>query len=149
MPRLLLLAASALVVPLTLLLFAQWPLRDVVQAGSRQANDLAQVIFAVYMAIAVTAASIEGMHLAARHAPDEHDKPVRWRVWAVFVCTAPWAAFLLWTSAPGVWQSARQLERFGETLNPGYFLIRVSLWLLAALVLAYGVASVARDARKR
>jgi len=149
MPRLLLLAASALVLPLTLLLFAQWPLRDVVQAGSRQANDLAQVIFAIYMAIAVTAASIEGMHLAARHAPDEHDKPVRWRVWAVFACTAPWAAFVLWTSAPSVWQSTMQLERFGETLNPGYFLIRVSLALLAALVLAYGVASAVRSMRTR
>jgi hypothetical protein len=149
MPRLLALAASALVLPLTLLLFAQWPLRDVVQAGSRQANDFAQVIFAIYMAIAVTAASIEGMHLAARHAPDEHDKPVRWRVWAVFACTAPWAVFVLWTSAPGVWQSVLQRERFGETLDEGYFLIRVSLWLLAALVLAYGVASVIRSVRAR
>ena len=147
--RLLLLAAGALVIPLSLLLFAQGPLRDVVQAGSRQANDLAQVIFAVYMAIAVTAASIDGMHLAARHAPDEHDEPVRWRAWAVFACTAPWAGVVLWTSSAGVWQSVMQLERFGETLNPGYFLIRVSLWLLAALVLAHGVASVAgrRSAR--
>ena len=149
MPRLLLAAAGALVLPLTLLLFAQWPLRDVVQAGSRQANDFAQVIFAIYMSIAVTAASIEGMHLAARHAPDEHDRPVRWRVWAVFACTAPWAVFVLWTSAPGVWQSVSQLERFGETLNPGYFLIRVSLWLLAAFVLAYGVVSAVRNTRTR
>ena len=144
-----LLAASALVLPLTLLLFAQWPLRDLVQAGSRQANDLAQVIFAVYMAIAVTAASIDGMHLAARHAPDEHERPVRWRVWAVFACTAPWALFVLWSSTSNVWQSVRQLERFGETLDEGYFLIRVSLWLLAALVLAQGVASVIRVSRTR
>jgi hypothetical protein len=149
MPRLLLLASGALVLALSLLLFAQWPLRDVVQAGSRQANDLAQVIFAIYMAIAVTAASIDGMHLAARHAPDEHDKPVRWRVWAVFACTAPWAAIVLWTSTPGVWQSVMQLERFGETLNPGYFLVRVSLWLLAALVFAHGVASVVRSGKAR
>jgi hypothetical protein len=144
-----LLAASALVFPLTLLLFAQWPLRDLVQAGSRQANDLAQVIFAVYMAVAVTAASIDGMHLAARHAPDEHERPTRWRTWAVFACAAPWALFVLWSAAPGVWQSVRQLERFGETLNQGYFLIRVSLWLLAALVLVHGVASVIRVSRAR
>ncbi|HUR89215.1 MAG TPA: C4-dicarboxylate ABC transporter substrate-binding protein [Ramlibacter sp.] len=144
-----LLAASALVLPLTMLLFAQWPLRDVVQAGSRQANDLAQVIFAIYMAVAITAAGIEGLHLAARHAPDEHERPVRWRVWAVFACTAPWALFVLWTSTPNVWQSVRQLERFGETLSPGYFLIRVALWLLAALVLAHGIASVARSTQAR
>jgi hypothetical protein len=147
MQRLLLLIAGALVLPLTLLLFAQWPLRDVVQAGSREANDIAQVIFAFYMAIAVTAASIEGMHLAARHAPDEHDRPVRWRVIAVAACTMPWAVFVLWTSAPGVWQSVLQLERFAETLNPGYFLIRASLWLLAALVLVHGVYSMFRQRR--
>src|SRR4051812_29120688 len=105
MLRFLLAAAGALVLPLSVLLFAQWPLRDLVQGGSRQANDMAQVIFAIYMAVAVTAASIEGMHLAARHAPDEQDRPVRWRAGAVFACTAPWAAFVIWSSAPTAWQS--------------------------------------------
>jgi hypothetical protein len=142
MLRLLILAASALVLPLTALLFVQWPLRDVVLAGSRPANDLAQIVFALYMAIAVTMASHEGTHLTAGHAPDEHAQPKRWRAWAVFACTAPWALFVLWSSAAGVWQSVRQLERFGETLTPGYFLIRVALWLLAALVLVQGIASV-------
>src|SRR5438067_13418478 len=107
MARLLLLAASALVLPLTLLLFAQWPLRDLVQAGSRTANDAAQVIFAVYMAVAVTAASASGMHLAAHHAPDEHARPRGWRSWAVFGCTAPWAVHVPWTSAGSVAQSVR------------------------------------------
>jgi hypothetical protein len=145
MPRLLFLAASTLVLPLTFLLFAQWPLRDVVQAGSRTANDTAQIVFAIYMAIAVTAASASGMHLAAHHTPDEHHaEPRGWRRWALFVCTAPWAAFLLWTSAGSVWQSAMQLERFGDTLTPGYFLVRIAMWLLAALVLLQGVASVTR-----
>jgi hypothetical protein len=145
MVRLFLLAASTLVMPLTFLLFAQWPLRDVVQAGSRTANDAAQVIFAVYMAIAVTVASASGMHLAAHHAPDEHHaEPRGWRTWAVFGCTAPWALYVLWTSAGSVWQSIAQLERFGETLTPGYFLIRIALWLMAALVLVHSVASVMR-----
>jgi hypothetical protein len=145
MPRLLFLAASTLVLPLTFLLFAQWPLRDVVQAGSRTANDAAQIVFAIYMAIAVTAASAGGMHLAAHHRPDEHHtEPRGWRTWALFLCTAPWAVFLLWTSAASVWQSVTQLERFGETLTPGYFLVRVALWLLAALVLVQGAASVLR-----
>jgi hypothetical protein len=139
MLRIALLAAGALVIPLTLLLFAQWPLRDAVQAGSRQANDLAQVIFALYMAVAVTAASIHGSHLAA-HAGAE-PAGGRWRRWALLACTAPWAVFLLWTSAPSVWQSVLQLERFGETLDPGYFLIRVALWLMALLVLLNGLLS--------
>jgi hypothetical protein len=34
-----------------------------------------------------------------------------------------------------VWQSLRHLERFGETLNPGYFVIRLALWLMVALIL--------------
>src|SRR5205085_12072379 len=111
----------------------------VVQAGSRQANDLAQVIFALYMAVAVTAASVHGAHLSAHTHDGSAPRP--WRRRAVFACTAPWAVFVLWTSAPSVWQSLAQLERFGETLSPGYFLIRVALWLLAALVLVHGIAS--------
>jgi len=39
-------AAGVLVLPLALLLFAQWPLRDLVQAHSRQANDAAVAIAA-------------------------------------------------------------------------------------------------------
>jgi TRAP-type C4-dicarboxylate transport system permease small subunit len=136
MSRLLFLAASLLVLPLALLLFAQWPLRELVQAYSTQANDLAQILFALYMAVAVTAASREGMHLSAGHAPDEHVKaPNRWRTWALLACTAPWALFLLWASAPSVWQSVRQFERFGETFNSGYFVVKLALWLLVVLVL--------------
>ena len=136
MMRVLILATSLLVLPLAALLFAQWPLRDLVQAYSSQANDLAQILFALYMAVAVTAATREGTHLAAGHAPDEHTRPPgRWRAWALLACTGPWAVFMLWTAAPSVWQSLRHLERFGETLNPGYFVIKLALWLLVALVL--------------
>jgi TRAP-type C4-dicarboxylate transport system permease small subunit len=142
MTRLLLLAASLLVLPLALLLFAQWPLRDLVQAHSTQANDLAQILFALYMAVAVTAASREGMHLSAGHAPDEHSPPPgRWRAWALLACTAPWALFLLWSSAPSIWQSVGQLERFGETFNPGYFIVKLALWLMTVLILIEAIWS--------
>jgi TRAP-type C4-dicarboxylate transport system permease small subunit len=145
MMRTLLLATSLLVLPLALLLFAQWPLRDLVQAYSRQANDLAQILFALYMAVAVTAASREGTHLAAGHAPDEHSPPPgRWRAWALLACTAPWALFMLWTSAPSVWQSLRQLERFAETFNEGFFIIKIALWILLALIVAQAIADAAR-----
>ncbi|HXE48117.1 MAG TPA: hypothetical protein VN663_07070, partial [Ramlibacter sp.] len=84
MMRILLLVASLLVLPLAALLFAQWPLRDLVQAYSRQANDAAQILFALYMAVAVTAASHDGTHLTAGHPPDEHaGPPRRWRAWAL------------------------------------------------------------------
>ena len=140
MSRLAFLAAATLALPLALLLFAQWPLRDLVQAYSREANDLAQIIFALYMAVAVTWASREGAHIAAGHA-DSHDaEEAPWRRWAVLACVAPWSLFVLWTSAPAVWQSVRQLEHFGESFNPGYFVIKLALWLMLVLVLWHAVA---------
>ncbi|NML45642.1 hypothetical protein HHL11_17965 [Ramlibacter sp. G-1-2-2] len=131
MPQRLLLAAAALVLPLAGLLFAQWPLRDWLQAYSRQANDLGQVLFALYIAVAVTAASEAGAHLAAAR---QRLSP-RAAAIAVLACTGPWALYLLVITAQPVWQSLRTLEKFPETLDPGYFLVRIALWLLAALVL--------------
>ena len=58
-------AAMALALPVSLLLFLQWPLRDLVQAYSREANDIAQLLFALYVAAAISYASRRGVHLAA------------------------------------------------------------------------------------
>jgi TRAP-type C4-dicarboxylate transport system permease small subunit len=60
-------AASGLVLvlPLSLLLFLQWPLRDLVQGYSREANDLAQWLFALYVSLAITCATRSRSHLAA------------------------------------------------------------------------------------
>ena len=52
-------AGRWLVLPVALILFLQWPLRDFVQWGSREANDLGQWIFALYVAACFTSASIE------------------------------------------------------------------------------------------
>ncbi len=139
--------AALLVLPLALLLFAQWPLRELVQAYSREANDLAQVIFALYMAVAVTAASRAGTHLAAGHGAPPGDAARgsrRWRAWALLACTAPWAVFMLWTSAPQVWRSAQSLERFGETFNAGYFIIKAAMWLMVLLILIDAVLALRR-----
>jgi hypothetical protein len=139
MMRILILGAGMLVLPLAALLFAQWPLRDLVQGYSRQANDLAQIVFAVYMAVAVTAASRDGIHLAAGHVLHEREAhPPRWRAWAVLACTAPWAMFMLWSAGPQIWQSLVQFERFGETLSQGFFVIKLSLALMVVLVFADG-----------
>ena len=58
-------AASILVLPLSALLFLQWPLRDLWHAYSREANDLAQILFALYVGVAITAATRARTHLAA------------------------------------------------------------------------------------
>ena len=127
-----------LALPLAFLLFAQWPLRDLVQAYSREANDLGQVLFALYVAAAVTAATRARSHLAVDVVA--HRQSARVRAWitriGALAVAAPWALFVIANSAGPVWQSLQQLERFADTLNPGYFLVRAAALVLAVLVLA-------------
>ena len=131
-------AAMLLALPLAILLFAQWPLRELVQAHSREANDLGQILFALYVSISITAATRDGTHLAvdalARRYP-ARTRMLITRVGAAAVLV-PWSLFILASYAQPVWQSLLQLERFPDTLNPGYFLLRACAFLMAALVLA-------------
>jgi TRAP-type C4-dicarboxylate transport system permease small subunit len=130
------LVVSLLAFPLSFLLFAQWPLRELVQAGSRLANDLGQIIFAIYVSVAITAASRSGSHLASASQEHAGKQPVaRWRIWALFLCLAPWAVFMLWAGWPVVANSLLSLEHFGETMSPGYFLIKLAMLLMVVLVL--------------
>jgi TRAP-type mannitol/chloroaromatic compound transport system permease small subunit len=127
-----------LVLPLSLLLAAQWPLRDWVAAGSRQANDMAQWIFALYVAIALRHATRVRGHmaadaLAARYAPARRRAIARW---GQAICLLPWSLYVLVTAAAPVWQSLSALEAFPDTLNPLYFVVKASVWLLALLVAA-------------
>jgi len=125
--------AAWLVLPLALLLFAQWPLRDVVGAFSRQANDIAQWLFALYVAFALREATRRGAHLAAGLA--DEGMPSRWR--GVLerrgeaVLVLPWAIFVLVAGAAPTWRSVLALEAFPDSFNPLYFLIRLGAWLLA------------------
>ena len=38
----------------------------------------------------------------------------------------------------------RALEAFPDTYNPGYFIIKLALWLLAGLILAQAIIDIAR-----
>lgn len=133
--------ASPLVLAVSLLLFLQWPLRELVQAGSRQANDLAQVLFALYVAVALTAATRERAHLAADVLARRYSPRWRERLWraACLAIVAPAAAFVIVSGAGSTWLSIAELERFPETLDPGYFLVKIAALLLAALVLVQAV----------
>lgn len=139
--------ASVLALPLSLLLFVQWPLREWVHAYSREANDAAQILFALYVSVAITAATRAGAHLAAG------SDRIRWsrriETIASIAVLLPWASFVLYASWSSVVQSIRQLEGFPETYNPGYFLIRVGLVVLTVLVLAQAIVGVfaPRDAK--
>ena len=139
-------ATSLLVFPVSLLLFLQWPLREWVQAYSREANDLAQVLFALYVSVAITAATRARSHLAADAFARRYDDAVRHklaRLSALFVLI-PWSMFVVSAAWPGVMQSVRQLEGFPETFNPGYFVVKLALLLLVLLTLFQGVVDVFR-----
>jgi TRAP-type mannitol/chloroaromatic compound transport system permease small subunit len=143
--------AKWLVVPVVVLLFLQWPLRDIVQAYSREANDLGQWLFALFMAAAVTAATRERIHLAADTFAQRYS--LRWRNRitraAALLGLAPWALFVLYASRQSVWMSLRQLESFPDTFNPGYFLVKLALWLLAGFLFLQAVVDTVRPHQER
>lgn len=127
---------AALVIPVSLLLCLQWPLRDVVHRGSREANDLAQWLFALYVAIAITAATRSRSHLASHLLAHRYSANARRNLdrAAAGLVLLPWSLFLIWSGAPTAWQSLMQLEGFPDTYNPGYFMVRIAGVLLAVLV---------------
>jgi TRAP-type mannitol/chloroaromatic compound transport system permease small subunit len=141
--------AQWLVVPVVALLFLQWPLRDLFQAYSREANDLGQWLFALFMAAAVTAATRARIHLAADNFAQRYAPSLRAFIarCGALLGLAPWALFVLYASRQSVWMSVRQLENFPDTYNPGYFLIKLALWLLAGLLLLQAIVDAVRPHR--
>lgn len=139
-------AGRWLVLPVTLILFLQWPLRDFVQWGSREANDLGQWIFALYVSLAVTFATREHAHLAVDAIA--HSYPPRIQAilarCGTLLFVMPWAAFMIWTVEPTAMRSLVSLEKFSETNNFGYFLIKVACLLLAVLALLQALLDLAR-----
>ncbi len=130
-------AGGILVLPVCLLLFLQWPLRDVVQAYSREANDLAQCLFALYVSVAINAATRQRTHLATDVFAQRYSQRTRdllARAGSLFVLV-PWSLFVLCAGWPMAAQSVRQLEAFPETYNPGYFVLKIALLLVVLLIL--------------
>ena len=130
--------AQWLALPLILLLFLQWPLRDLVRCCSREANDLGQIIFALLVAVSVTAATRAGAHLAADTLAQRYSARTRQtlRRICIVIGLMPWALFVLYASKNFVMSSLLGLESFPDTDNPGYFIIKVALWLMAILIIA-------------
>lgn len=129
-------AGAWLVIPLCAMLFLQWPMREWLPgAWARRANDMGQILFAVYSVLSIAAATLQGCHVAARG----RWKSVRARAQACVALLLPWAVFMVAVGLPGVWWSVHGLEQFPDTLNPGYFLIRVAMLLLPMLAVATAV----------
>jgi len=142
-------AAKWLALPIVVLLFLQWPLRTIVGLYSREANDLGQWLFAVYVAAGICAATRAKAHLAADTMARNYSQATRdWleRAGALFGLV-PWSIIVLVTSWSLVRQSTLLLERFPDTGNPGYFIIKLALLLLAGLLLIQGLLEVSRPVR--
>ncbi|MBV8922420.1 TRAP transporter small permease subunit [Bradyrhizobium sp.] len=142
-------AAKWLALPLVLLLFLQWPLRDMVRAYSREANDLGQVVFALFVAVSVTAATRARTHLAADLLARHYSARTRHhfaRIGAA-IGLLPWAAFILIVSRSTVLSSLEHLESFQDSGNGGYFFIKLALWLMAAVVIAQAVVDLFRPSQ--
>ena len=56
-------------------------LRDIVHGYAREANDLGQIFFALYVAVSVTAATRAGTHLAADTLAQRYSATTRRRRW--------------------------------------------------------------------
>jgi TRAP-type mannitol/chloroaromatic compound transport system permease small subunit len=127
-----------LVLPVSLLLFLQWPLRDVFQGYSREANDLGQWLFALYVAASVTAAIRAGTHLATDALASRYSARVRRTLTHLcnLLALAPWAIFIFVSASPRIVASIATAERFPDTSNPGYFIVKFALWLMAGMMLA-------------
>src|SRR6185369_12982795 len=111
-----------LALPIVILLFLQWPLRDIFKAYSREANDLGQWLFALYVAACFTSATRASTHLHADMLARRYSAPLRRRLFraGVAVGLLPWALFLVLAGKSIIVASILGLEAFPDTANPGY-----------------------------
>jgi len=139
-------AAQWLTLPLVVLLFLQWPLRDLIHVYSREANDLGQIIFALFVAVSVTAATRAGTHLAADTLAQRYSARTRHRLKQLGAALGllPWALFVLFASKGIVLSSVLGLEAFQDTNNPGYFIIKAALWLMTVVIIAQAAVDIFR-----
>lgn len=138
--------ASWLALPLMLLLFAQWPLREVAHGYSREANDVGQWLFALFVAVSVTAATRAGTHLRAPGLADRYSDRTRAALGKVVhgCVLGPWSLIILVTGWPSVASSIRAVEHFPDSGNPGYFLVKAAVLVMAGLVLLQSCLSLLR-----
>jgi TRAP-type mannitol/chloroaromatic compound transport system permease small subunit len=139
-------AGRWLLLPVVALLFLQWPLREFVRSYSREANDLGQWLFALFVAMAFTAATRARTHLAADAVARHYSAKTRTRIarLGALLGIVPWALFVLIAGAKLVVPSLQAMESFPDTTHPGYFIIKLALWLLAGLMLMQAVVDILR-----
>jgi TRAP-type mannitol/chloroaromatic compound transport system permease small subunit len=96
--------------------------------------------------MAFTAATRAHTHLAADALARRYSDGAR--TWiarlGALLCLLPWASFVMIGGAKLVVSSLGVLEVFPDTYNPGYFVIKLAIWLLSGLILAQIVIDLSR-----
>jgi TRAP-type mannitol/chloroaromatic compound transport system permease small subunit len=102
------------------------------------------VAFALFVAVSVTAATRARTHLAADLLARHYSARTRHHLARIGAAIGllPWAVFILVISKTTVVSSVQHLEAFQDSGNPGYFLIKLALWLMAVVVIAQAVVDV-------
>ena len=140
-----------LALPVTVLLFLQWPLREWIRVYSREANDLGQWLFALLVAASVVAATRARAHLATDAIARRYNSRTRarWMVFGIVFGLLPWALFVLWAGAPMIVASVKGLERFPDTGNFGYFILKAALAVLLGLIVLQAIVDLGRMGERR
>jgi TRAP-type mannitol/chloroaromatic compound transport system permease small subunit len=94
----------------------------------------------------VTAATRAGTHLAVDLLAQHYSLRTRRRLARVGAAAGllPWALFFLIAGKTAVVSSIQGLESFQDSGNPGYFLIKVALWVMAAAILGQALVDIFR-----
>ena len=139
-------AGRWLLLPVVALLFLQWPLRGLGGAGPGGANYRGQWLSAFCGAGASTAAPRPHTYVAGDAIARHYSEKTRTRIarLGALLGLVPWALFVLIAGAKLVLPSLQALESFADTNNPGYFIVKLALWLLAGLMLMQAVVDILR-----
>jgi TRAP-type C4-dicarboxylate transport system permease small subunit len=113
---------------LVVFLWAQWPMRVFASGNPRLINDMGQIAFAYFWAMAFAIACLSQSHLQISNnaAPTNATR----RDWTGFVLSLPWAIFLVYSAWPLLINSWHENEKFPDSYSPGFYLIKLALILL-------------------
>src|SRR5262249_47655408 len=99
-----------------------------------------------FVAVSVTAATRAGTHLSVDLVARHYSARTRRRIEQIGAAAGllPWALFVLIAGRTTVMTSVRDLEGFQDSGNPGYFMIKLALWLMAVLVIGQAIVDICR-----
>ena len=139
-------SAAWLVLAVVGLLFAQVPLREIFHGGHNTANDIGQLVHAALFMIGGAYAMRHDGHVRVDIFHQRMGAKGRAAVElaGTILLLLPWLALLGWYAVPIVLNSLAEREAFAETYTPGYFLLKLLLFVFVALMALQALAGMAR-----